>query len=139
MAKQTIRWIFDVLGRKSILRPNSETLKIKDGLIIRRRCSKCREWYHISEFSLRPGRLTYSEYCKECRHIIQTGNRPSRVKYRRTKRSDDGLLLYQCSRCKRYKADVEYRKNHTPYHGIDYCCSACRKRWLRLHNKTTRR
>jgi hypothetical protein len=112
--------IYDALGRYLAKPPkHSDILRVKNNIIVSRRCAKCLEWYDIADYPLRKsGR--YQEYCPVCRWekgqewSLNRRNRlkgRSRRKYRKTKRDVDGVLMWQCSQCKKFLYEFEYHKD----------------------------
>jgi hypothetical protein len=113
--------IYDALGRYLEKPPkHSDILKVKNNIIVSRRCAKCLVWHDIADYPLRKsGR--YQEYCPVCRWEKGqewSKNRRNRLKgrsrrkYRKTKRDADGVLMWQCAQCKGFFYDFEYHRDN---------------------------
>lgn len=117
-SKPSEEGIYDSLGRYLAKPPkHSDILRVKNNIIVSRRCAKCLEWYGIADYPLRKsGR--YQEYCPVCRWEKGQEWGRNRLKgrlkrkYRKTKRDIDGVLTWQCARCKKFLYDFEYHKDN---------------------------
>lgn len=123
--------IYDVLGRRLERIPkNTSLLRMKSGVITSKWCVGCLAYCPIQDFQLRPNNR-YSEKCRECQQKEYRKERNSlnlsKRKYRKFRRDKDGLILWQCAHCRKFKYPQDfYKKMGKPQH-INYVCIDCVK------------
>lgn len=118
--------LIDGAGRGTAnVRNGSSNLRVSSGKITSKLCPNCDAWLPIVEFTLtRTG--NYSTYCRECFYEFRSDGNTKKMGYIKTKRDENGLLMFQCSKCKDFKYVVEYSRD-TARGGRSYRCQICEK------------
>lgn len=107
--------MYDSVGRcLGKIHKSCRILRMKNGIIVSKRCARCLDWFDISMFSLRKGKNyppRYAEYCPVCQWERKILKNKSTVHYRKSQRDADGVLMWQCSLCKEFKYEQDYSKD----------------------------
>lgn len=126
----------DGAGRGEVnAKKNSDNLRVKGNVIVSKWCPKCKQWLPVEDFTLTKNG-NYGTYCSECFCVVREGRRKKSKKYVKEKRDKNGLLMFKCYKCNRYRYIVEYSKDRTRYTGRQYTCKECAKK---LHKQRYKR
>jgi hypothetical protein len=130
---------YDGAGRGRVrIAPTSDRFRVKMDTIISKRCPRHMEFLPIDEFYIGKKTKAYSSLCREC-NMERLREYRSRLnirtrKYQNTRRDEEGLLQFWCSKCKTYKYDIDFpisrekkcvdNRNKRHYH-----CRECHKEY----------
>ncbi len=110
-------------------------------------CSKCKKRKDESEFNKNSNSKDGMQYwCKKCkreyRYRYYRRNRGSVKKYfvyEERHRTIDGVKQKRCSKCKKWKDEIQFSKNSKNKDGLDYNCKDCVRADKREYYKKERK
>lgn len=123
------------------IHPNSRRLRMQGGKVISKWCHRCLDFRDINLFAITKAK-TYSPLCAYCLIDLMSDTRGKGRPAVKTRRDKDGILQYKCSKCKRYKYDIDFprRINNHPWVPPDkrhYHCKSCHSKYYQQSKRKT--
>jgi len=101
-------------------------------------CCKCGKWKSESEFHKNRSRNDgLAGWCKECSIAAQKMRRSTKRYYKceDTHQTVNGVKLKRCTKCKSWKNESEFRKDHARKDGLRIYCKDCDNAYARKRRR----
>jgi len=95
-----------------------------------KRCSRCKEWKDRGEFTR--GKDGLSSWCKRCKseyqheyYLRRSKAKRRNLRYEQRHRVVDGVRQKLCSRCNKWKDEIQFSKDRKRRDGLSDACRKC--------------